>query len=96
MNYIKLKSRLLKQEYAFFDFSEGYVWSFLNKNALSVHFTATWRTGDSPYILAFCEVPKRKTEEFEKAMRQLEWKMVVCGHTDYPDYCTSFFKDRSK
>lgn len=32
------------------------------------------------------------TKLFEKAMRDLEWKMLVCGHNDYPKFCDEHIK----
>lgn len=93
MNYIKLKSRIFRQEYAYFDLPEYYADNLLRQRKLKVKIICEMEKDDAPYNVIFCSVPKKETSSFEAAMDELEKKMLVCGYTDYPDYCSEFLKN---
>ncbi|MCR5652934.1 MAG: hypothetical protein K6F88_03945 [Ruminococcus sp.] len=93
MNFIKLKSQLRRQEYAYFDLPKYYADNLLRQRKLKVKIICEMEKEDAPYNVIFCRVPKKETSSFEVAMGELEKKMLVCGHTDYPDFCSEFIKN---
>lgn len=93
MNYNKRKADKKRQEYDFIDFPNAYFKSCLKQNGLEVKLEGTLKLDNSPYILIVCTVPVEKSDAFEKAMQDLERKMLICGHNDYPEFCASFFKE---
>ena len=93
MNYIKLETGRKRQEYEFIDFPNAYFRSCCEQNDVEVHLVGSLKLDDSPYILILCNVPIEKSEAFEKAMQDLERKMLICGHNDYPEFCKSYFDE---
>lgn len=93
MNYIKRETGRKRQEYEFIDFPNAYFRSCCEQNDVEVHLVGSLKLDDSPYILILCNVPIEKSEAFEKAMQDLERKMLICGHNDYPEFCESYFKE---
>lgn len=93
MNYIMRKADGKKREYDFIDFPDAYFKSCCEKNGVEVDLVGSLKLDDSPYILIVCTVPEEKSEAFEKAMRDLERKMLICRHNDYPEFCESYFKE---
>lgn len=94
MNYIKRGSTRIKQEYEFIDFPDAYYKSCCEDNGVKVHLEATLKLDNSPYILIICNVPAKKSAAFENAMRDLERKMLICRHNEYPEFCESYFNKR--
>jgi hypothetical protein len=93
MNFIKLKPRLRWQEYAYFDLPEYFADNLFRQRKLKVKIICEMEKDDTPYNVIFCRVPKKETSSFEAAMGELEKKMLVCGHTDYPEYCSKFMSN---
>lgn len=96
MNYYKVGTTLRSIQYEFYDLPGGYFRSVFEKNGLSVKLECAYKLMDSPYIIVNCLVNKRKIKLFEQAMRDLEWKMLVCGHNDYPKFCDDHIKLHNK
>lgn len=90
MNYIKLSSRLINQEYAYFDVPDYYADNLIKQKNIKVKFISEMKKPDVPYIVIFCSVNKKDCAIFESAMVALEKKMLVCGYTDYLDFCHDF------
>ena len=93
MNFIMRKTNGKRQEYEFIDFPDAYYKSCCEKNGVEVHLVGSLKLDDSPYILIVCTISVEESEAFEKAMRDLERKMLICRHNDYPEFCESYFKE---
>lgn len=93
MNYIKHEFDSKRKEYEFIDFPEAYFKSCCEQNGVKARLEATMKLENSPYILIICTVPAEKSDAFEKAMLDLERKMLICGHNDYPNFCESYFEE---
>ena len=93
MNYIICEPDGEKRECNFIDFPDAYFKSCCEQNDVEVDLVGSLKLDDSPYILIVCTVSEEKSKAFEKAMRDLERKMLICGHNDYPEFCESYFKE---
>lgn len=92
MNYIRLHPGLFKSNYAFFDVPDYYADNLFVQHKIKVDFLKEFQNGENSYIAIFCRVKKKDAKEFEAVMEELEKKMIICGYTDYPEYCDKFIK----
>lgn len=92
MNYIKLHPGLFKANYAFFDVSDYYADNLFIQHKVKVNFLKEFQNGENHYIVIFCKVKKRDAKELEEVIEELEKKMIICGYTDYPEFCDKSIK----
>ena len=59
---------------------------FLEKN-IEVKFLREMIRGDSPYRIVICKIKREDGEAFEEALKLLEDKMLLLGHSDYLAVC---------
>ena len=59
---------------------------FLEKN-IEVKFIREMIRGDSPYRIVICKIKREDGEAFEEALKLLEDKMLLLGHSDYLAVC---------
>ena len=45
----------------------------------------------SPYVVVFCRFSRRYEGAFFKCMADLERKLLMSGHHDYPEWCERLF-----
>lgn len=57
------------------------------RHKVRVWFGAEYQTPDSLYRVILCRCRKRDVDAFLAAARDLPNKMLLCGHTDYIEYC---------
>ena len=89
MNYICFNG-LFSLHYAYIDSHNYLADSLFNKRDIPVKFGDEMvRQGDK-YRIIFCKVKKKYKEQFEKAMQELTNKMLLCGYTDYEEFCKKF------
>ena len=48
------------------------------------------------YVIFSCRIPKKRSEEFLDAMRELEKRMLIFGYRDYEKACEAFFRSLEK
>lgn len=61
--------------------------NFIEKRGIRVKYLYDEkRDGDSYYICS-CRIPKKQLEDFLAAMHELQNLMLICGHSDYEEFC---------
>ena len=56
-------------------------------------FLREYQKEDIPYLAIFCKVKKQDVSEFEAVMKELVNKMIICGYTEYEQFCEKFIND---
>ena len=92
-NYIKLKPGLFHQNYVFFDVEQYCADNLFIQHKIKVTFLSEYQKEYIPYLAIFCKVKKRDTLQFEAIMKELANKMIICGYTDYEQFCERFIND---
>ncbi len=90
MNYIQLKPGIFKLYYVYLDVPEYYADSIFIKYNIKVKFLKEFYNEQNRYITIFCKIRKQDKMRFEEAMNSLEKKMIICGYSNYPEYCDYF------
>lgn len=74
--------------------------SLLQKNNVHAKFADNvWVSPDGRYRFVYCRVPKSEVSQFEKAIGELPYRMLVLGYEDYTDYwqqMMSFFEENKR
>ena len=92
-NYWKMDDlSILTVPYAYVDHSSYLADSLFSKGSVALKYKGEMLRKDSPYRIVFCRVWKKDTQKFEKAMGNLENKMLLMGHRDYPEFCETIEK----
>ena len=90
--YIHLERfSLLYCYYAIVDVSDYYADQLFIRHQVTVRFGSEYAHPDAPYRIIFCKVRKKDEQRFLDALQELPNKMLLCGHPDYPAFCTLFF-----
>ena len=88
LNYWELKKFSLRKKYFAFVDTGGYLADQLFvKHKVRVDYGQEYAMPDCPYRVIMCSVAKRNVKEAVKAFSDLGNKMVLLGHTDYPEFC---------
>lgn len=92
-NYYQLKKfSFFYHSFVFLDTKEYMADQIFINHKIKVHFGRELENPNSDYIAVFIKVKKKETEEFLRSMEELENKMLLKGHKDYPDFCNRFMK----
>ncbi len=59
---------------------------FIN-HQVTVRFGPEYMSPDGSYRVIFCSIRKHDEKAFLQAVKELPDKMLLLGHTDYPEYC---------
>ena len=87
-NYWKLqKFSIFYTYYAFIDSQDYLADQLFVKHKVKVDFGKEHCHKGSNYLVMFCKVRKTKEKEFIQALEELENKMLLMGHRDYPSFC---------
>lgn len=87
-NFWKLREfSLLAVPYAYIDHRNYLADGLFAQEKITMRIKGEMVRADSPYCIVFCKVRKRDAERFEYALTRLKDKMLLCGHTDYPQVC---------
>lgn len=87
-NYFRFTDfSILFRHYAYIDISEYYADEYIRNRHIGVIFGKEMTHPDHNYRIIFCKVPKWQEHKFEMAMEELKHKMLICGHTDYLEFC---------
>lgn len=79
--------------FAFFDTADYLADNLFVKHEVKVDFGPEFERDDSPYKAIFCRCRKRDVSRFLKALEELPNKMMICGYTDYPQFCEKIKHD---
>lgn len=92
-NYWKLqKFSIFYNHYAFIDSQDYLADQLFVKHKVKVDFGKEYRHEGSNYLVIFCKVRKTQEKEFIQALEELENKMLLMGHRDYPIFCSDIKK----
>lgn len=86
-NYIRLESRKRYAEYAFFDLPEYKADHIFIQHKLPVKFLKDLGRAGYDYFIIVCRVKAEDATVFEQCMAELRNAILVCGRTDYDDFC---------
>ena len=87
-NFWEIKSLSpFTKAYVYLDHVDYLADSLFVQNKITVKFQYDMAKDGSPYGMVFCKVRKRDTGKFAEAMEQLNNKMILLGHKDYPEAC---------
>ena len=87
-NFWKLKDfRPFSVLYAYIDHEDYLADALFIQEQISVRFPQEMVKNGEKYHVIFGRVRKKDREKFEKALEKLPDKMLLCGHTDYADFC---------
>ena len=75
----------------FFDVDKFFGSHMIIENMIRIDFQKEMRKDGSPYIAVFCKVHKKDIEKFENTMLELRKKILICGYSDYDEFCEKFF-----
>lgn len=84
------KFSLLFRHYAFVDTKEYLADQLFIQEKAQVCFGREAHRADSKYCMIFCKIKKSDEKAFLTALQKLPSKMLLCGHTDYLDFCREF------
>ena len=83
---------LLYRYYAIVDTPDYYADQLFIRHQVTVRFGNEYAHPDTQYRIIFCKVRKQDEQRFLDALQELPNKMLLCGHPDYPTFCTQFFQ----
>lgn len=78
---------LLNSYFAYFDTKDYLADSLFIKHQVRIRFLQEYVRNDSSYRVIFARCPKKKMGRVIAALQELTDKMLICGHSDYPDCC---------
>ena len=92
-NFWKMEESFGKHfSYAYIDLNNYFADEiFLEKN-IEVKFLREMIRGDSPYRIVICKIKREDGEAFEEALKLLEDKILLLGHSDYLAVCAELEK----
>lgn len=93
ITYIKLKTSILNPRYELIyldtpDYLADNI--FVNYNIKSIKIKNEFQKNDEKYVIIRCSIKKKDYANFIIAMEELQNKMLLCGHREYPDFCRGF------
>lgn len=77
--------------YAFIDLPEYLADGLFVRHKVRVSFGSEFSHPGEQYRMITCKVKKRDLPRFLEALEELPNKMLLCGHTDYIDYCNALW-----
>ena len=92
-NFWKMEESFGKHfSYAYIDLNNYFADEiFLEKN-IEVKFLREMIRGASPYRIVICKIKREDGEAFEEALKLLEDKILLLGHSDYLAVCAELEK----
>lgn len=87
------KRSLLYRFYAYIDTDDYLADQLFMQNKVRVYYTGEFGSPDEKYRIIMCKVRKKDNDRFLEAISKLPQKMLLCGNTDYFEYCEQFCSD---
>ena len=82
---------LFKLKYLYLDAPEYLADSLFVKHKVHVDYSkGEWHKDGEPYVAIECKIKRKDKDNFEKALGELNNKMLLCHHNDYEDWCNRF------
>lgn len=95
-NYIPIDKISIKyKNFCFIDTEEYLADALFIKNKVRVWFKEEAYKPDTDFIVIFCKVKKCDEDKFLEALEELKKKMILFGHSGYPDFCKEFCENFS-
>lgn len=95
-NYISIaQPSFWYRHFCYIDRKEYFADELFIEHKLRVWFYKEMHRQDTGYVIIFCKVRKCDETLFFKAMEELINKMILLGHTDYPDFYGHILEDIS-
>ena len=91
MNYVELEASLFCDNFLYFDTFDCFADDIFIKNNVKVKFRAKLASDEYSYIAVICKVKKKFRNAFLESLNELERKMLICGYSDYSEFCTNYF-----
>ena len=92
-NFWKLRDfRPFSVLYAYIDHEDYLADALFIQEQIPVRFPKEMVKKGEPYRVIFGRVRKKDCDRFEKVLEKLPDKMLLCGHTDYADFCNDIAK----
>lgn len=80
------------REYAFLDTPDYAADKLLITREVPVRFRRReFGSASCPYVMVFCRFSEKYEEAFLTCMADLERKLLMSGHHDYPEWCERLF-----
>lgn len=95
MNYLCFGGRF-RIKYAYVDVNRDCDYladALFFKREIPVYFKDEMVRAGDKYRVIFCSIKKKYQKKFEEALNELRNKMVICGFTDYDEYCENLKKE---
>ncbi len=90
-NFLDIRKFSLRNDYyCFVDTGEYLADGLFVRNRVRVDFKREFAKEGDTYRLIYCRARKKDRERFLDALEQLKNKMLLCGHTDYGEFCMWF------
>lgn len=92
-HYERLAKLSLRFAYfAYLDVPEYLADGLFIRHEVRVHFSSEFSRPGEQYRMITCKVRKRDLPRFLEALEELPNKMLLCGHSDYIDYCNQLWE----
>lgn len=89
-NYMHVKRfGIWYTHYTYIDVPEYLADQLFATKGVRIKFKEEMAHPNYPYIFVFCKVHKEDEHKFLDCLSLLHDKMLICGHSDYPDFCKS-------
>lgn len=85
-NYLEIRS-LIGKKYVYVDTKDYKADSIIVGEGIRMKIIKEFHKEDEKYCLIYCKVRKDDVIKFELAMDRLKSKMLVCGYSDYEEWC---------
>lgn len=93
MCYIDLTSKFsTKFSFAYVDVPEYLGDAEFVKRKVHVTYGDEMAKEDTPYVIIFASVSKKDRTAAIEALSAMDNKMLLMGHTDYPEFCKSLWE----
>ena len=86
MNYIEIKS-IFGKKYVYVDTKDYKADNIIIEGNIRMKIIKEFHKEGERYCLIYCKVRKDDAIRFELAMEKLKSKMLVCGYSDYEEWC---------
>ena len=96
-NYFKIRDLIPWRRTYFIVDTEDYLADqlFIEKK-ISVYFGREFIKRDLPYVVIEVKLQRKQEAAFLEAMEKLKRKMLLMGHTDYPELCMKIMNLQEK
>lgn len=83
---------LFWQYFAYIDTAEYLADRLFIKHCVRIKFLQEYSQQDSSYCIVFARCRKKDFDYATAALHELPNKMLICGHSDYPEVCVELLR----